>query len=165
MLGDEAKVCNIPALKTDRGEVIITAKSKADLLATTFNEKYTLAVRQQNIFSQLQAQHELQWELLIPTADQAENVMSNLDGDSGTGPDLLPALILKKCAKVLSKPVAMLFLRIIATGNWPDSWKVHWVALLFKIVFFEVLALPKWKLSATIGWRRWRPGAIWECLA
>ena len=35
-------------------------------------------------------------------AEQAEKVMNNLDGDSGTGPDLLPALILKKCAKALS---------------------------------------------------------------
>ena len=26
----------------------------------------------------------------------------------------------------------MLVLRILVTGIWPDSWKIHWIAPLFK---------------------------------
>ena len=74
----------------------------------------------------------MQWELLIPTAECATKVMSELNEDSGTGPDELPALILKRCADVLGKPVALLTLRTIATGEWPNYWKTHWIAPLFK---------------------------------
>jgi len=61
LLGDEAKVCNIPALKNENGEWIIDAKGKADLLAKTFHEKCTLAEREQNRFSQLRGATTLQW--------------------------------------------------------------------------------------------------------
>jgi len=42
--------------------------------------------------------------------------MEALNEDSGTGPDELPALILKRCAEALGTPIAMLALQIIATG-------------------------------------------------
>ena len=58
--------------------------------------------------------------------------MNELDVDSGTGPDDLPARILKMCAAQLGRPIAILTTRIIATGVWPESWKLHWVAPLFK---------------------------------
>ena len=58
--------------------------------------------------------------------------MSDLREDSGTGPDALPARILKKYAKELAKPVQSLTLLIIATGVWPEFWLHHWIAQLSK---------------------------------
>ena len=45
LLGDEAKVCNIPALKTDDGEWIIDPKGKADLLANICGKVQVLRMR------------------------------------------------------------------------------------------------------------------------
>ena len=55
-----------------------------------------------------------------------------LNEDSATGPDLLAARILKKCATSLGRPVAMLARKILSSGKWPTSWKVHWIPPLHK---------------------------------
>ena len=39
------------------------------------------------------------------------------------GPDDLHPKFLKECASVLSKPLSMLFNKIIKTGNLPNDWK------------------------------------------
>ena len=58
--------------------------------------------------------------------------MSSIREDSGTGPDNLPAKIIKRCAAQLAYPVAILAMRIILTGIWPEAWREHWVIPLFK---------------------------------
>jgi len=58
--------------------------------------------------------------------------MDKLRDDSGTGPDLLPARILKACSEALAKPVLLLTMCILLTGAWPQLWRQHWVAPLFK---------------------------------
>ena len=58
--------------------------------------------------------------------------MAALREDSGTGPDTLPARILKKCSGALAKPVLLLTLCILQTGVWPRLWMQHWVAPLYK---------------------------------
>ena len=58
--------------------------------------------------------------------------MDKLRQDSGTGPDLLPARILKNCAASLAKPVLLLTLCILSSGVWPELWLQHWVAPLYK---------------------------------
>ena len=59
-------------------------------------------------------------------------VLSALREDSATGPDLLPARVLKHCARQLAKPISMLILRIISTMEWPAIWMVHWITALHK---------------------------------
>ena len=49
----------------------------------------------------------------------AEKVLKNLKEDKATGPDQLAALLLKKCAKELSVPVAKLARAMLAAGKWP----------------------------------------------
>ena len=58
--------------------------------------------------------------------------LSSLRDDSGTGPDKLPARILKKCAAVLAVAVALLARIILRDGVWPNLWKHHWLFPLFK---------------------------------
>ena len=60
------------------------------------------------------------------------DVMEKLRVDSGTGPDLLPARILKFCAGGLAKPVLLLTMCILMTGVWPHLWRQHWVAPLYE---------------------------------
>ena len=71
LLGDEPKTCNIPALKSDDGNWVITAKGKADLLATTMAAKHKLAPAQNNKFSKLTPSIDPQWTLPIPIDNDA----------------------------------------------------------------------------------------------
>ena len=58
--------------------------------------------------------------------------LGQLQADSGTGPDLLAARVLKMCANELSLPVAKLIRRIIFQGLWPTAWTTHWLMPLHK---------------------------------
>ena len=62
----------------------------------------------------------------------SKDVLDKLQANSGTGPDHLPARILKFCSAAIARPVHLLTLCILTPGVWPKSWREHWVAPLFK---------------------------------
>ena len=49
-----------------------------------------------------------------------------------TGPDGLPARVLRECAKELAMPVTLLVRKLLHYGHWPTSWRLHWVLPLHK---------------------------------
>ena len=104
---------------------------KATLLAETFTAKHVLPNSQLNKFTHLQPQEHSQEYPLLPTVEAAEKELASLNPDSGTGPDHLPAKILKYCAKQLALPIALLTFRIIAVMHWPEMWITHWLTLIF----------------------------------
>ena len=125
-------VSSIPALR-DSGKWVLDACAKADLFVATLSGKYTLAAAEVNAYTDLEPSMFKEQAVLADVTEKgAEEVLSRLREDSGTGPDCLPARILKYCAKELAKPVQLLTLLIIATGAWPEMWLQHWVAPLFK---------------------------------
>ena len=94
--------------------------------------KFKLACCSQNEYSFLPAQMVEQDDVPLPTVEMTFKELDTLREDSGTGPDNVPTKILKYCAAQLAMPVALLVMRIIMMGNWPDSWREHWVIPLFK---------------------------------
>ena len=56
--------------------------------------------------------------LLIRTR-WAKRVLKQLDEDSATGPNGLPAKVLKKCAAELATPIARLVRKMLNEGVWP----------------------------------------------
>ena len=56
----------------------------------------------------------------------------NLDEHFGTGPDLLPVRILKKCTRILAFPVALLARKLLCDSRWPLCWRTHWIHPLHK---------------------------------
>ena len=55
-----------------------------------------------------------------------------LDESSGTGPDLLPARILKTGARELAIPIMMLASLIDNSGDWPERWREYWLVPTYK---------------------------------
>ena len=51
---------------------------------------------------------------------------------SSTGPDMLPACILKACWRELANPIARLVRLLLRTGTWPLCWRHHWIYPLHK---------------------------------
>ena len=58
--------------------------------------------------------------------------LKELDPDSATGPDDIPAVVLRKMRFVLERPLTKIARMIIARGIWPEIWKLHWICPLFK---------------------------------
>ena len=63
---------------------------------------------------------------------QAQKVLKNIDENNATGPDGVPARVLKACAKELSIPLALLVRRFLETSTWPRTYCNHWVLPLHK---------------------------------
>ena len=59
-------------------------------------------------------------------------ILNNLGATSATGPDGLPALILKRCAPELALPIALLSRLCLSEGRWPSCWRRHWIHPLHK---------------------------------
>ena len=61
-----------------------------------------------------------------------EHELKNLDTSKATGPDRIGARILKELATALALPIAILARRMLFEAVWPERWKVHHLAPVFK---------------------------------
>lgn len=123
---------SIPALRGDDGSWATQSEAKANLLLKTFTAKFHVPSLVLNRFSELISRQPLDIPVLEITEDLAYKHLSSLRVDSATGPDLLPAKILKIAAEELALPVAMVAQYILDTGNWPECWQLHWIIALHK---------------------------------
>ena len=124
---------NIPPLKRDDDQWAKTASEKADELARVFREKSRLPAREENEYTQLDEPTSAQMpEFLRLRVRDVKKILKALDETSGTGPDLLPARILRRCADVLALPVTLLTRKLLHEGRWPDCWRKHWVHSIYK---------------------------------
>jgi len=73
-----------------------------------------------------------QGEVPMPTTEITEKIMNELNVSSGTGPDEVPARILRECSHELALPITLLVIRILFLGVWPEIWKDHWIVPLHK---------------------------------
>jgi hypothetical protein len=119
-------------LKSDTGGWIHERSSKADLLAETFSSKNLLPEPVINTYTDLQANPCRQIVIGQLTREVVHKTLQALDESSGTGPDLLPARMLKNCAEELAYPILMLTQMILSSGQWPACWREHWIAPIFK---------------------------------
>ena len=63
-----------------------------------------------------------------------KKVIMNLDLSKASGPDCIPAVVLKKCEPELSYILDELFNKCLKESCFPDCWKVSSVVPVFKNV-------------------------------
>ena len=107
----------IPSLREQGGDWIHDGKSKADLLAHSFSSKYTLP-------DEIEEEDEVMAE---PSTKMSNFVLVrerwvvrelvHLREDQATRPDGLPAVILRKCARQLSRFVTILIRMMLLLGR------------------------------------------------
>ena len=51
---------------------------------------------------------------------------------NATGPDLIPARLLKECPTQLALPIALFARLTLRTSAWPQPWRLHWFHPLHK---------------------------------
>ena len=59
-------------------------------------------------------------------------ILKKINPDKATGPDQLPGRILKECADELAYPVTLLARQMLKLRQWPECWRDHWLAPIFK---------------------------------
>ena len=59
-------------------------------------------------------------------------LLRDLDATSGTGPDRLPARVLKECAAEFALPLTLLVRKFIREKCWPACWRLHWIHAIHK---------------------------------
>jgi len=64
--------------------------------------------------------------------DKVCQLLRELDSNTATGSDGIPAIILKNCAQELASPLARLYQRSLKTGCVPDAWKLATVTPVYK---------------------------------
>ena len=132
LLLQRTKTQSIPALKMDDGTWVHDPTGKANLFATAFSGKNVLpdvALNDYTIVQRATWQQKLEnkWSVRIVC-----KILEALDVNSGTGPDMLPARILKFCAQELAVAVLKLAERILESGIWPDGRREHWIVPIYK---------------------------------
>ena len=122
------------ALKRSCGTWAVSSQDKAELFASIFADKFCLPDPVQNEFSDLSLAIAPEEPDRFPRLRVrcARQFLLSLRVDSGTGPDLLPARVLKTCARELALPVCLLARSIVSHARWPASWCEHWLFPLYK---------------------------------
>ncbi len=124
---------NIPPLQRSDGSWAMDAEDKADEFAKVFREKAVLGDEEVNAYSELQFRDgPSQQGFLRLRVRTVKRLLNKLDATSGTGPDLLPARLLKSLASELALPIAILARLMVTERRWPLCWRNHWVHPIYK---------------------------------
>ena len=119
----------ISALKDYNNTLATDSEHKAQILNTHFQSVFTLENNSTlNITDNSYPQ--------IPSLDISTNgitkLLQRLDTNKSTGPDQIPALILKSCAPTLAPILQVIFTQSLNTATVPDDWLCANVTPLFK---------------------------------
>ncbi len=131
LLGQGGGSENIPPLQAD-GEWAKQPQEKAALLAKTFFDKARLPPAESNEFTPIEPNPSSLSGFLRLRVRAVRKILKDLDETSGTGPDALPAIILRRCAGQLALPITLLARLSLREGRWPFCWRRHWVHPLHK---------------------------------
>ena len=124
---------SIPPLRQGDGSWAKSSTEKAELFAEVFATKSQLDAAESNEFSVIEPLDDVSMDGFLPVRVRyARSVLKDLKENSGTGPDLLAAKILKRCRAVLELPIILLTRAILASSRWPQLWRQHWIHPLYK---------------------------------
>ncbi|KAK3085493.1 hypothetical protein FSP39_004174 [Pinctada imbricata] len=112
------------------GLLIDDPKQKADLLNKQYHSVFT-PENQDEHPPTLNDNYPSMAEIIV-TSYGLEKLLKNLDHTKATGPDELPARILKQFASELSPHLAYIFNRSLTWGDVPDDWRHANVIPIFK---------------------------------
>ena len=117
LLNKCSKLSGIPPLKSG-SEWITDSKGKANLLAETMAAKNELPPEAVDCPFFGHADYEFDEFIALRTRKTC-SLMQKLDENKATGPDRIPAKIIKRLAKFLAQPFTVICRRLLAEGCWP----------------------------------------------
>ena len=132
-LGGKGHGNTIPVLSSPEGQECVTNQEKADCLAQFFASKCSLEDDfVDDSFPVVHGQTSQRLCNVRFRPSTVERTLKQLDTSKATGPDGIPARVLKNAATSLALPLSRLFNQCFASGCQPASWKVAWVVPIYK---------------------------------
>ncbi|KAI5692916.1 hypothetical protein M8J75_000108 [Diaphorina citri] len=111
--------------KADNGQDIV------ELFASNFSAIYSQESLAPPEFNYLKTLQTPLYNLTI-TEDETLKLLLKSKLDSSSGPDGIPPIVLKKCARAIVQPLVILFNRLLVTGTYPQTWKISYIIPIFK---------------------------------
>lgn len=102
LLRQRARTSTLPAPRNVSGEWVLGAKGKSNLFADSFQDKLVIPAAAVNQYTKLERRTlKVMKKPFTITEQMAEKSLRELDVNSATGPDQIPARVLNECAKSL----------------------------------------------------------------
>ena len=130
LISKQGKCFSIPPL-LDGSACLNEPKDKANLFAKTFDMKARLPAETVDCPFFGRADIELE-EIVVLRSRRALKLLASLDESKATGPDHIPASILKRIAKEICVPFTILCRRLLQETCWPQIWRLHVICPLYK---------------------------------
>ena len=131
-LMDKGGKSEIPVLKSG-GQTFITAEEKAECFASFFSDKSTIPEAENSkAIPHLPKRTTAKCKKVIFWPKQVRKQLQKLDVNKASGPDGIPALVLRNAAAELASPLARLFQLCFNKEYMPAQWKVANVIPCFK---------------------------------
>lgn len=111
--------------KADNGQDIV------ELFASNFSAIYSQESLAPPEFNYLKTLQTPLYNLTI-TEDETLKLLLKSKLDSSSGPDGIPPIVLKKCARAIVQPLVILFNRLLVSGTYPQTWKISYIIPIFK---------------------------------
>ena len=133
LLNRKTKNSGIAPLKGPDGQWVLDPKSKADLLATTFESKCQLPPPPPPE-RRPQREHPppKMPEFTLIRSRWVLRILKALKEGKASGPDGIPVRIFRECCKELAPAIAHLVRFLLRNHCWPNVWRQHRVQPLFK---------------------------------
>ena len=111
LLDNKAGSISLPSLKNASGSWVYDAKDKADLMKDTFSSKFVLPPLSGSPSLSRSSFHMSTFNLI--RTRWTLSILKKLSDDSATGPDLIPARVLKKMANALALLIILLIGKLL----------------------------------------------------
>ena len=115
----------------DNGRLFNASKDKADIL----NRQYQSVFTQEDPDTQVpdpDGKPYPDMNNIYVSEDGVRKLLQKSNPRKATGPDMIPARLLKECAEELAPILAIIYNKSIQTGKVPDDWKKANVSAVFK---------------------------------
>jgi hypothetical protein len=122
--------CGIPPLIDEYGYLRSEAKNKAEILNNQFKSVFT--VEDTSNFPDKGASPYTEMRNIKVDKNGIQKLLMDLNPNKATGPDQIPAYILKTGAEELAQILTILFQLSLDQGQVPNEWREAWVTPIFK---------------------------------
>ena len=135
-------------LRNGNGELLITKREKAEAFGKFFSERCSLGTSElpRESLPDVQTRSTERIQTIHFRTNNVFRTPKSLNTSKATGPDGIPAHVLKACASQLALPLSRLFSLCFRSGIQPSSWKVASVVPIHKNVLLDSLQLPTYLL-------------------
>ena len=115
------------------GEVITCATQKANALREQFESVFSAPkFSTAEINSHIERERLTSMEDIVFSEEDLRSSINRLSSSSASGPDGIPAILLRKCAEELVSPLCMLWTKSMLSGKIPAKFKLAIVVPIYK---------------------------------